>query len=363
LCLQVFVDHDESGQTIVDLTVDIPATAVDLWWPVGYGSQRLYNLTVVYQPEGVACGTLVDATATASATASLSGSSGPDHRAVDGQSSGSCSYCSVLYKRVGFREVELVREPILKPSQKPEKQRSTSSGSSKDSMVKGSNAQDTKGSHVVEDTKADAASSIETAGDDSMAEMTGIEKAAAAATGPANAFDSVQPVELNNDDQYDLGNNEALWGFVDEAWEYVPKPGQGKAAWWYPTKPPNRNWSRPVGFKEVTAGEVAGESFYFRVNGLPVYAKGANLIPLDILSTRVTSERLHGVLRAALDANMNMIRIWGGGLYQVRGFRGQGLMGRVWGAGFRVQVEGAGFKMQGLVCRVEGAEFRLQGLR
>lgn len=62
-----------------------------------------------------------------------------------------------------------------------------------------------------------------------------------------------------------------------------------------------------------------GESFYLRVNGVPLYAKGANLIPLHVLSTAVAPGALTGLLQDAADAHFNMIRVWGGGLYQVGG--------------------------------------------
>jgi hypothetical protein len=48
-----------------------------------------------------------------------------------------------------------------------------------------------------------------------------------------------------------------------------------------------------------------------------LYAKGANLIPFHVLSTAVTERGVRDLLQSAVDANMNMIRIWGGGLYQV----------------------------------------------
>jgi hypothetical protein len=71
-----------------------------------------------------------------------------------------------------------------------------------------------------------------------------------------------------------------------------------------------------VGASAPTAA-TAGESFYFSVNGVPVFAKGANLIPLHVLSTAVSEGSVRALLQSAVDANMNMIRIWGGGRYQV----------------------------------------------
>ncbi len=59
-----------------------------------------------------------------------------------------------------------------------------------------------------------------------------------------------------------------------------------------------------------------GKSFEFVVNGLPVFAKGANVIPLDSFPNRVTPEIHRRLLTAARDAHMNMLRVWGGGYYE-----------------------------------------------
>jgi beta-mannosidase len=64
---------------------------------------------------------------------------------------------------------------------------------------------------------------------------------------------------------------------------------------------------------ELTAGEG---SFGFRVNGRPVFAKGAAWIPADALPSRQTPERYKDLLTSAVQANMNMIRVWGGGQYE-----------------------------------------------
>ena len=57
-------------------------------------------------------------------------------------------------------------------------------------------------------------------------------------------------------------------------------------------------------------------NFFFKVNGLPVFAKGVNYIPQDIFLPRVTNNDYLKLLSAVADANMNMIRVWGGGVYE-----------------------------------------------
>ncbi|MQP75384.1 glycoside hydrolase family 2 protein [Stenotrophomonas sp. MYb238] len=59
-----------------------------------------------------------------------------------------------------------------------------------------------------------------------------------------------------------------------------------------------------------------GQGFAFVINGVPVFAKGANVIPFESFPARVTRERLRRDLQAARDANMNMLRNWGGGYYE-----------------------------------------------
>ena len=63
-----------------------------------------------------------------------------------------------------------------------------------------------------------------------------------------------------------------------------------------------------------------GRSFAFVINGVPIFAKGANLIPLDSFPERVTDARIRQILQSARDANMNMLRVWGGGYYQSDAF-------------------------------------------
>ncbi len=59
-----------------------------------------------------------------------------------------------------------------------------------------------------------------------------------------------------------------------------------------------------------------GVGFYFEVNGVPIFAKGANYIPHDNFLPRVTAERYADVVRVTKESNMNMLRVWGGGIYE-----------------------------------------------
>jgi beta-mannosidase len=59
-----------------------------------------------------------------------------------------------------------------------------------------------------------------------------------------------------------------------------------------------------------------GRSFEFVVNGIPVFGKGADVIPFDSFPSRVTTAQYRRVLESAKAANMNMIRHWGGGYYE-----------------------------------------------
>lgn len=63
-----------------------------------------------------------------------------------------------------------------------------------------------------------------------------------------------------------------------------------------------------------------GTSFIFEINGVKVFAKGADWIPADNLLPRLTKKDYYQYVRLAKEANMNMIRIWGGGIYEDKAF-------------------------------------------
>ncbi len=66
----------------------------------------------------------------------------------------------------------------------------------------------------------------------------------------------------------------------------------------------------------ITEKDKQGESFHFMVNGHKVFIKGANFIPADHFLTRLSRDRYHLQIDAAAEANMNMLRVWGGGIYE-----------------------------------------------
>ena len=72
------------------------------------------------------------------------------------------------------------------------------------------------------------------------------------------------------------------------------------------------NWTPP-------ADEI-GTAFTISVNGRPVFVKGVNWIPDDHFLTRITAERLERRLDQAVAANVNLVRVWGGGIFESEDF-------------------------------------------
>lgn len=62
--------------------------------------------------------------------------------------------------------------------------------------------------------------------------------------------------------------------------------------------------------------DVHGTSFYFELNEIPVFIKGASYIPQDNFQNRITEDRYEYLISSAADTEMNMLRVWGGGIYE-----------------------------------------------
>ncbi|GAB4113490.1 MAG: glycoside hydrolase family 2 TIM barrel-domain containing protein [Roseiflexaceae bacterium] len=63
-----------------------------------------------------------------------------------------------------------------------------------------------------------------------------------------------------------------------------------------------------------------GTTFMFRVNNTPIFCGGANWIPADSFTTRISAEHYQTLVRQAADAHMTMLRVWGGGIYEDQAF-------------------------------------------
>lgn len=104
-------------------------------------------------------------------------------------------------------------------------------------------------------------------------------------------------------------------------WDWGPKL-TGAGIWKevrleaYQAKPREKPFLAPVKTELVQEKDEHGASFYFKINGKPVYMKGANYIPADVFVTRTTKADYRKLLMMAKEANMNMLRVWGGGIYE-----------------------------------------------
>ncbi len=68
-------------------------------------------------------------------------------------------------------------------------------------------------------------------------------------------------------------------------------------------------------FEMVDEPDSIGRAFYFKVNGVPMYAKGANYVPEEMIETWINADNTLRLLRQAKEAHFNMLRVWGGGIY------------------------------------------------
>jgi len=77
--------------------------------------------------------------------------------------------------------------------------------------------------------------------------------------------------------------------------------------------------NKKIGLRTIklnTSKDSIGENFFFEINGEPIFMKGANYIPQDNFQNNVSKERYQKILEEVISANMNMIRVWGGGIYE-----------------------------------------------
>jgi beta-mannosidase len=82
--------------------------------------------------------------------------------------------------------------------------------------------------------------------------------------------------------------------------------------------------NRTFGVRKITVDQSkhpeAGRYFIVKVNDRPVFCKGGNLVPADIYYSEVDGKRFEELVDIAVEANFNLLRIWGGGIYMTREF-------------------------------------------
>lgn len=66
----------------------------------------------------------------------------------------------------------------------------------------------------------------------------------------------------------------------------------------------------------INKPDSIGTSFYFKLNGRPVFMQGANYVPQDVFLPRVKNKQYEKLIKDVKDAHMNMLRVWGGGIYE-----------------------------------------------
>ena len=80
---------------------------------------------------------------------------------------------------------------------------------------------------------------------------------------------------------------------------------------------------RRIGLRTIELDQHAdkwGETFQFVINGVPIFAKGANWVPAHTFATEVNHAFYDDLLTSSADAHMNMMRVWGGGIYEMEDF-------------------------------------------
>ncbi|MFF8473813.1 glycoside hydrolase family 2 protein [Streptomyces sp. NPDC015414] len=90
-----------------------------------------------------------------------------------------------------------------------------------------------------------------------------------------------------------------------------------------PEGPVLDTWSRRIGFRTVELDRSAdehGTGFTLVVNGVRVFTRGVNWIPDDVFPSRITPERYRARLRQTAEAGVDLVRVWGGGIYEDEAF-------------------------------------------
>ena len=105
---------------------------------------------------------------------------------------------------------------------------------------------------------------------------------------------------------------------IDSPQLWWPAGMGGHALTDIPYEVDGKRYVKRIGLRKVALvrGTAEKPTFHFEVNGVPLFAKGANWVPADALECRQTPERYRDLLESCVAANFNMVRVWGGGIYE-----------------------------------------------
>ena len=110
---------------------------------------------------------------------------------------------------------------------------------------------------------------------------------------------------------------------IDEPRLWWPAGSGEQALYTLTVESPSETIIRQIGLRTVellTDKDEAGSRFAFAINGREIFCRGANWIPADALFSLTSEDKTRDLLQSAVDANMNMIRVWGGGFYEADWF-------------------------------------------
>lgn len=124
--------------------------------------------------------------------------------------------------------------------------------------------------------------------------------------------------------QTEQGNQHKLFGFtIDHPQLWWPNEMGEQTRYEFEIKLKQRD--KLLDSKKITTGiktvqlvqepDDKGFSFFFKVNGVPMYAKGANYVPEEMIETWINPDHTYKLLKMAQEVHFNMLRVWGGGIY------------------------------------------------
>ena len=150
--------------------------------------------------------------------------------------------------------------------------------------------------------------------------------------------DAQLEIEVLQSGEYQIDLNDSTYSFLLNAGHQsitIPIPVKDPQLWWpigygeqylysfectlKKDNTPLAKHTSKLGLRKVeliTDKSQEGSEFYFKINDTPIFMKGANYIPQDHLQDRVGDSHYRQLLTHAVGANMNMLRVWGGGIYE-----------------------------------------------